>query len=198
MRKGLVLASLAALAVGVAFFTAEIGQAADKLVDQFVCNAVNMSGVGARKSGSIIIGIERWSTEEERELLRNTFLQKGPDALLGALQNVKPRVGYIRASNTMGWDLYYARDTRNPDGTRKVFLATDRHMAFGEIARDTRSTDYEFTLVEIEGHADERGDDADRGNRRIQVIDPKTNQIELENYAQRPVDLINVTSKVKK
>ena len=197
MRKGFVLTSLAALTVGVAFFTAEFGEAADKLVDQFVCNAVNMSGVGARKSGTIIIGIERWSTEEERELLRNTFLQKGADALLGALQSVKPRVGYIRASNTMGWDLYYARDTRNPDGTRKIFLATDRHMAFGEIARDTRSTDYEFTLVEI--HFDAKGKGEGKLSLAVKVdIDPKTNQIELENYAQRPVDLVNVTSKTPK
>jgi hypothetical protein len=197
MRKGLVLASLAALAVGMAFFATEIGAATDKLVDQFVCNAVNMSGVGARKSGTIIIGIERWSTEEERELLRGTLLQKGPDALLGALQSVKPRVGYVRASNTMGWDLYYARDTRNPDGTRKIFLATDRHMAFGEIARDTRSSDYEFTLVEI--HFDAKGKGEGKLSLAVKVdIDPKTNQIELENYAQRPVDLVNVTSKTKK
>jgi hypothetical protein len=197
MRKGLVLASLAALAVGMAFFATEIAAATDKLVDQFVCNAVNMSGVGARKSGTIIIGIERWSTEEERELLRGTLLQKGPDALLGALQSVKPRVGYVRASNTMGWDLYYARDTRNPDGTRKIFLATDRHMAFGEIARDTRSSDYEFTLVEI--HFDAKGKGEGKLSLAVKVdIDPKTNQIELENYAQRPVDLVNVTSKTKK
>jgi hypothetical protein len=195
MRKGLILA--VGLALGLVFLAAERGEAADKLVDQFICNAVNMSGVGARKSGTIIIGIERWSTEEERELLRNTFLQKGPDALLGALQSVKPRVGYLRASNTMGWDLYYARDTRNPDGTRKIFLATDRHMAFGEIARDTRSTDYEFTLVEI--HFDAKGKGEGKLSLAVKVdIDPKTNQIELENYAQRPVDLVNVTSKTPK
>lgn len=197
MRKGLVLATSIAVVVGITFLAAERSEAAGKIVESFTCNAVNMSGVGARKSGTVIIGIERWSTEEERELLRNTFLQKGQDALLGALQSVKPRTGYMRLSNTVAWDLMYARSTKNEDGTRRVFLATDRRVAFGEVAGSTRSLQYAFTLVEI--HFDAKG----KGEGKLSVgvkldVDPKTNQIELENFAQRPVDLINVTSKTKK
>jgi len=197
MRKGYVLATSIALAAGLAFLAAERGEAAGKLVEQFVCNAVNMSGVGARKSGTVLIGIERWSSDEERELLRNTFLQKGQDALLGALQSVKPRVGYMRVSNSLAWDLMYARSTKNEDGTRRVFLATDRRVAFGEVAGSTRSLDYAFTLVEI--HFDAKGEGEGKLSLGVKLdVDPKTNQIEIENYAQRPVDLINVSSKTKK
>jgi hypothetical protein len=191
MRKGLVLAASVALVLGLGLVVAERGEAAEKLVEQFICNAVNMSGVGARNAGTVIIGIERWSSEEERELLRNTFLQKGQDALLGALQSVKPRVGYMRLSNTLAWDLMYARSTKNEDGTRRVFLATDRRVAFGEVAGSTRSLDYAFTLVEI--HFDAKGKGEGKLSLGVKIeVDPKTNQIELENYAQRPVDLINV------
>ena len=197
MRKGFVLAASIALVLGLAFLPAERGEAADKLVEQFMCNAVNMSGVGAAKAGTVIIGIERWSTDEERELLRNTFLQKGQDALLGALQSVKPRTGYMRLANTMAWDLMYARSTQNDDGTRRVFLATDRRVAFGEVAGSTRSLDYAFTLVEI--HFDAKGKGEGKLSLGVKLdVDPKTNQLKIENYAQRPVDLMNIRSQTKK
>jgi hypothetical protein len=197
MRRGFVLAASLALAVAVALVAPRAIEAADKAIERFSCFAANMSGVGGGRTGVVLIAIERWSTEEERELLRNTFFQKGQDALLGALQSVKPRVGYMRLANTMGWDLYYARSTQNEDGTRRVFLATDRRVAFGEVASQTRSLDYAFTLVEI--HFDAKGKGEGKLSLGVKLeVDPKTNQIEIENYAQRPVDLLNVKVDKKK
>ena len=193
MRKGLVVAALAVCAL----VLSARSEAADKAIERFTCFAANMSGVGGGRSGVVLIAIERWSTDEERDMLRNTLLQKGPDALLGALQSVKPRVGYMRLANSMGWDLYYARSTMNEDGTRRVFLATDRRVAFGEVANSTRSLDYDFTLVEM--HFDAKGKGEGKLSLGVKVeVDPKTQQIELENYAQRPVDLVNVKIDKKK
>jgi len=84
MRKGAVVAALAVLVL----VLSARSEAAGKVIESFTCFAANMSGVGGAKSGVVLIGIERWSTDEEREMLRGTLLQKGPDALLGALQRV--------------------------------------------------------------------------------------------------------------
>jgi len=191
MRRGLGVVLLSALAVA-----APSSSQAQKVkpVERFTCFAAAM---GRGKSGVVQIVIERWSTEEERELLKGTLMQKGPDALLAALQSVKPRVGYMRTPNTMGWDLYYARSTQNPDGTRRVFLATDRRIAFGEAMNQTRSMQYDFTLVEI--HFDKDGKGEGKLSLAVKVeVDPKTQQIELENYDTRPVDLLDVRVDKKK
>jgi hypothetical protein len=191
MRRRVAVALLSAVALVV-----PSGSEAQKAkpVESFTCFAAAM---GQGRSGVVQIVIERWSTDEERDLLKNTLLQKGPDALLGALQSVKPRVGFIRMPNTLGWDLLYARSTKNDDGTRRVFLATDRRVAFGEVRNQTRSLDYDFTLVEI--HFDANGKGEGKLSLGVKVdVDPKTQQIELENYGARPVDLVNVKVDKKK
>ena len=48
------------------------------------------------------------TTDEEREALIAAFVEGGQNMLLKALQKVKPRVGYIRTPNSLGYDLQYA------------------------------------------------------------------------------------------
>ena len=193
MRKPMALAVLCTAGLLVARPVQAQSQKA-KPVESFTCFAAAMN---QGRSGVVHIVIERWSTEEERELLKNTLLQKGPDALLATLQSVKPRVGYMKLTNTLGWDLLYARSTQNADGTRRVFLATDRRVAFNEVRNQTRSLQYDFTLVEI--HFDAKGKGEGKLSLGVKVdVDPKTQQIELENYGARPVDLVNVKVDKKK
>lgn len=184
-----------ALLSAVALVFPSVGEAQKvKPVESFTCFAAAM---GQGRASVVQIVIERWSTEEERELLKNTLLQKGSNALLGTLQSVKPRVGFMKMPNTLGWDLLYARSTTNDDGTRRVFLATDRRVAFGEVRNQTRSLQYDFTLVEI--HFDAQGKGEGKLSLGVKVeVDPKTQQLELENYGARPVDLVNVKVDKKK
>jgi hypothetical protein len=166
------------------------GAESAKPVERFTAFAVNMTGGG---SGVVQIAIERWSTEAERDMLKKTLVEKGPDALLGTLQKIRPRVGYMRLPNTLGWDLYFARDIRREDGTRQVILATDRPVSFAEARRSTRSLQYDFTLVDIRFDASGKGKGELAAAARVKVNE-KTNAIEIENYGARPVDLINVKS----
>src|SRR5215467_6043155 len=78
------------------------------------------------KTGMIKIDIYRWSTDEEREALLTTLQEFGQDKLLDTLQKVRPPVGRISMPGRLGWDLYYARDTANPDGSRRIIVATNR------------------------------------------------------------------------
>jgi hypothetical protein len=161
-----------------------------KPIERFEAFAVKMT---SGSSGLVQIAIERWSTDAERDMLRKTLAEKGPDALLGTLQKIRPRTGYMRLPNTRGWDLYFARDVRREDGTRQVILATDRPISFAEARRSTRSLQYQFTLIDI------RFDAAGKGKGTLSTaakltINKKTNAIEVENFDARPVDLINVKS----
>src|SRR6266481_1404791 len=132
--------------------------AADKAVLRLRAFVVNMSGTGGPPSGSTLeIVIERWSTDAEREKLRGLLIEKGSDALLRALQSIKPRAGYIRSSTSLGWDVQYAREQPSGDG-RRVIIATDRPMSFWELSTRPRSAEYEFTLAEIRLSKDGKGE----------------------------------------
>jgi hypothetical protein len=95
-----------------------------------------------------------------------------------------PRAGYIKTQKTLAWDLRYARQAKLPDGGRRIVLATDRPMGFGEVRQGARTTDYPFTIVEM------RLDKSDRGEGKILVgtrLLLDGNDLVLENYGTQPV-----------
>jgi hypothetical protein len=106
--------------------------AADKVkpIETFTAFGVHMSSGAA---SAVTIAIERWSSEEERQALLGILKEQGQAALTAALYKL-PRVGYIRLPDTMGYDLKYARSTQNPDGSRRVIVASDRILRFREAA----------------------------------------------------------------
>jgi hypothetical protein len=181
-----------ALAVVAGFLFAGPAQAQEKEKQEkprkyrFTAFAVNMNS--GPKAGMIDITIERLTAPEEREALIASFVEGGQDALLKALQKVKPRVGFIRSPNSLGYDLQYAWRFVNSDGTSRVIIATDKPVSFFEASRQTRSMDYPFTIIEM--RLDAKGEGEGRlaaGTKISRSKDGKT--IELENYGISPVAL---------
>jgi hypothetical protein len=138
----------------------------------------------------VSIIIDRWSTEAERQTLIQAFQKKGPEGLLSALQKTE-RIGTLRTPNTLGWDLHYAVQAPTQDGGRRIMVATDRAIAFGEASRNTRSMDYPFTLIELHLDKDNKGEGRmSLATKIVRSKDGKT--LELENYGSEPVRLKNV------
>ena len=180
-----------ALAIVAGFLLAGPVQAQDKKEEKpkpyrFTAFAINM-GSGP-KAGVVDIVLERLTTPEERDALIAAFVEGGQDDLLKALQKVKPRVGYIRSPNSLGYDLQYAWRIANSDGTSRIIIGTDRPVSFFEASRQTRSMDYPFTIIEM--RLDAKGEGEGRmasGTKISRSKDGKT--IELENYGISPVAL---------
>jgi hypothetical protein len=163
---------------------------ASKPIETFTCFAV---ALGTGRANVIDITINRWSTDEEREMLLTTLQESGQEKLLAALEKIRPPVGYMRTPSSIGYDLYYARSTPQPDGSRKVVLATNRWVAFREVSDETRSMQYQFTVIEI--HLDKNGKGEGKLVPAAKVSwDTKTKKIEIENYDALPVDLTKVTA----
>ena len=155
--------------------------------------AVNMSNVGAKGAEPIDITIERWSTDAEEAGLRDALVENGSDKLLGALQKIRPRAGYIRpSSGGIGWNIQYARKIDVTDGGYRVVFGTDRPMSFQEIWHQPRSADFDFMLGELRIRADGKGEGKVVPRARIE-FDKNRNVIEVENYASEPVRLTEVT-----
>ena len=146
------------------------------------------------------IHIERWSTDAERTKLLslvNTAKagERGQNDLLKALEKVKPRVGFIKLPNTLGKDLQDAFETTLPDGTRQIVIATDRPVSGVAAATDAQTQDYPFTLIEMRMKPNAKGE----GKMLVaSSITSKNGRLELENYANEPVRLTEITEEQKK
>lgn len=154
--------------------------------------AVNMSGVGRGGAQTLQIVIERWSTDEERKRLIETLVEKGSDKLLDALEDIKPRAGFIRTARSLGWDITFAREQELPGGGRRIVFGTDRPIGFYEMRNNSRSADYEFMLCEIRLGADGKGEGKLATAAKVSY-DKDQQKIEIENYGTQPVRLTQVT-----
>jgi len=159
--------------------------------------AVNMGTMATGANSVVQIQIDRWSPDADRDRFLTTLIEKGPDALLSALQK-SPRLGFIKLPTTLGMDLRYARQTALEDGGRRIVVVTDRRVGFWEVRNRPRTYDYPFTLIEIRLNRDGTGVGKLALFTKI-THDPKDNVLEIENYDSEPVRLQNVKAEpVKK
>ena len=97
--------------------------------------------------------------------------------------------------NTLGKDLQYAVESKLPDGTRQIVIATDRPVSGIAAATDAVTQDYPFTLIEMRMKPNEKGE----GKMLVaSSITSKNGRLELENYANEPVRLTEITEEQKK
>lgn len=187
MNKPKRIAAVPALALALAAGSA--AWSADRPALRLRATAVDVEN--AVRTSTLDIGIERWTTDAEHARLSAVLKEKGDDALLDALQDVKPRAGYIRSTSSVGWDIHYARQETLSDGSRRIVIATDRPMPFWELWSRPRSVDYQYTLAEIRLGPDGKGRGTLVPAARVDY-DDITNTIEVENFDQQPIRLTQV------
>lgn len=178
--------------LGIATFVAAVAafDAFGAPVERFSAFAASL---GTGRSDIIQIGIDRWSTDEERQKLLTTLQEFGSGKLADELPKIRPPVGYIRRTGSVGYDLFYARNHPNPDGSRRIVLATNRPVSFREVANNTRSMQYQVTVIELHVGADGKGEGKMVPAAKIRW-DNATKTIEIENYNALPVELLNVAA----
>lgn len=159
--------------------------------ERFRAFAVSLGGPGAAAGSAVVdIIVERWSSGAEHKRLIEALAEGGPQALLDALQDMKP-VGRIRTPDTLGYELRYARQHPAEDGGRNIVLATDRPISYWEAVNRPRTIDYPFTVIQI--HMPQSGP----GEGKLSIATRITESggiITLENYAAQPVMLNQVES----
>lgn len=184
IRAGLTAAAL----LGTTLLASEPGGQAPL---RFRIVAVNLSNVGRTGATPLDVSIERWSSDAELGRLRDALVEKGAGELLDALQDVKPRVGFIKSDRSLGWDLRYARRVDLPGGGYKVVFATDRPMSFSERLNRPRSVDYEYMVAELHVGPDGKGEGKLVPMAKV-TFDKDDNLLEIENYASQPLQLTKV------
>lgn len=189
-RQSVRIASTAAVLAGLMWAAPATRAQTNGAPIRFTAMAVNMSNVGRDGSGTVQIEVDRWSSQADRDKLFSTLMDKGPDKLLDTLRSM-PRVGYIRSTTSIGWDLHYARMTPMPEGGQRIVLATDRPIGFREAYNNARTMDYPFTIIEIHMNRDGVGEGKMSVATKI-TGDKEDRVIQLEDFANQPVMLKDV------
>lgn len=138
-------------------------------------------------ASQVEISIDRWSTAAESQRLMAILKDKGPEALLESLRDLKA-VGSINTPGNLAYDLHFAHAQPGEDGGQRIFLATDRPISFWEAVNRPRTVDYPFTFIELRLNRDGEGEGKLALASKINLSrDGKT--IELENYQAQPIQL---------
>jgi len=174
---------LALVSIGLA---AQSNRVTEEFTAVAVANNNLQTGVG-----TVLISVDRWSTNAERNRLVTTLREKGPSALLDALQDM-PAIGRIRTPDSLGYDLHYAHQTPSEEGGRRIVIATDRPIGFWEARQRPRSFDYPFTVIQMQLDRNGRG----RGTMSLATkIRTRGDVIELEDFASAPVMLNDIEAR---
>lgn len=152
---------------------------------------VSAGGIGnPTGTARVEIGINRWSTPDERASLLQALTSRGQDELLDQLRKSRS-VGTIRFNTELAWDLRYAREIPQEEGGTRVFLATDRPMSAWEIWNDPRYSSYPFTLIDLQVDADNELTGSLLLAARV-TADKDGRFVNVENYATQPIPITDI------
>ena len=152
-------------------------------------------------SGQLNVAIERWSTDAERDALIKLIsvssdAKKDQEKLRDALEDIEPRVGFIRTDKSLGYDLRYAWQHQLADGSRQVVIATDKPVSFLGLYSGARTLDYTITLIEMRFPA---GSMEGEGKLLGQTtVSTKDGRLEIEIYGQEPTRLTTIKQQKRK
>lgn len=138
---------------------------------------------------NVTLRIEEYSTPEERQVLVDAFEKAGSQGLFNALNKMKSK-GRIAITGTLGYDVSFARKLPAADGT-KIRILTNRPITFGEAWTDSRSMDYNLSVLELDLVSQKNKSTGTLLPASQFIIDKKTHELTIENY-QNPWKLVDV------
>ncbi len=124
-------------------------QQISQLPERFTAFAVSLGGPRTEGGATQVeMTINQWSTPEQTKRLMGVMKDKGAEALLDTLRDMKP-VGTISTPGDLAYDLHYAQQEPAADGGRRIFLATDRPITYWQGVNQPRVVNYPFTFIEL-------------------------------------------------
>jgi hypothetical protein len=156
---------------------------------QFSATAFGDAGVMAGKSFGLDLYITAWTTDQQVKDYVGVLKEKGPDGLVSAMEKAGD-VGRLSPTGFVGSSFRFARYNTTPNGGLHIVMVTNRPMSFGELYRSGRSTDYQFGIVVLD--VDKNGKGTGKLAPICKIKFNNQNQLEIENYGQKPFRLENV------
>jgi hypothetical protein len=164
-------------------------KALSDLPRQFAATAFGQAGAVAGKSFGVNIYITGWTSDQQVTDYISVLKEKGPDGLVSAMEKIND-VGRLSPTGFVGSGFRFARYRPAANGGLHIVMVTNRPMSFGELYRSGRSTDYQFGIIVLDVDKDGKGTGQLAPVCKIKFN--KKNELEIENYGQKPLRLANV------
>lgn len=158
------------------------------LPEEFTAILTNISNVGGTGLTPLTIRITRWTPDDENERLLAMLRDKGQDAFLRALDDVKP-VGSIATPTSLRFDFFYARTLPGERGGRRIMMISERPMLFEERMSASPSRDYPFTVIDLRLDGEGKGEGTIAQRVQLRLLG---NIFGIENLASGPMKLSEV------
>ena len=156
---------------------------------QFSATAFGQAGSMAGKNFGVDVYITAWTTDQQVTDYVSTLRESGPNGLVRAMEK-SDDVGRLAPTGFVGSGFRFARYKSTSNGGLHIVMVTNRPMSFGELYNGTRSTDYQFGIVVLDVDKDGKGSGKLAPVCKIKFN--KKNELEIENYGQKPFRLTNV------
>lgn len=153
--------------------------------EEYTATAIVTGGGAAMVSLSFLI--DSFTPDEEVLKLAEILKSQGPDGLAKAID--KSQRGRIAPVARIGNDINIARSFQTEKG-RVIRLVSNRPLGFLELRAGGRSTDYQFSVVEL--ILNEKGEGEGVALAAAKIKFNKDNQLEVENYGRDPIRITNV------
>jgi hypothetical protein len=184
------------LSVGLLIATSQVpcmAQAAEAskpdLPAQYAATAIGQAGSAAGKSFGLTISVQEVTNDGDVQELIATLKHKGQDGLVSALEDTKDR-GRVSPNGSVGTGMRFVRIRPTAGGGQHIVLVTNRPISFPELYNGGRSRDYQFGIVVLDVDKDGKGTGSFAPLCKIRFN--KKNELEIENYGQKPFRLANV------
>ena len=145
----------------------------------------------AGKTFGVTIYIEEYSTPADQKALIDAFNSGGHDAMVKVLSKMKSKGRVRLSSGGVGYQISYIRNIQTANG-RTIRLLTDRPIGIGEAMFNTRSGDYDISIIELQlGDSKGKNSGSLIPGARI-LVNKKSKQIEIESYHASPWRLAGI------
>lgn len=147
-------------------------------------------GPAAGRTFGITILIEDYSTPADQKALIDAFKRGGHDAMIKVLSKMKSKGRVRLSSGGVGYQIAYIRNIPSANG-RTIRLLTDRPINFAESYANTRSKDYDLSVIELQLSNGDKSTGTLMPGARV-MVNKKKQQIELETYNAMPYRLTGI------
>ena len=163
------------------------------VIPSFAEETIDATAMGTSTQMGRTVGIKiiinRFSTEEDRQVLVEAFKKGQNQGLVKALENMKP-VGRIAITGTLGYDLAYIRLVKTPTG-RQIRFATNRLIRFAEAYYNSQSQAYDLTAGIINLNDNDKNKSGGALYPASQLIINKKGELQFE-LRQNAWNLVNI------
>lgn len=147
----------------------------------------------AVQTSNLVVYLDRYSSDEERALWRETFAAGGQEALVAKWQEENAKVGTLRFTQTVGYQVRAAISVPTETG-RRIYLATDRPIAGFEVMRGARSQDHPIAWIQIEVDGQGNGEGSLVAAAELSV---EEGHLVVKSYGTEPVRLVKARVREK-